>query len=204
MQSDRGFIKNIGDANEPRPDLGREPDPLRLSAGQGSRSPRERKIIETYIPQKFDTGNDLFQDLPADHALHFGNFKCPKKLQQLRDRQVRDSRDILIPYRDREGCALKPLSAAGTARCDLHELFVLCLGRFRESFAIAPLDIPDKAFKSDVIDALAPLPPVTDLHLMPVCSLDEYFPDLRRIFMEGRIEVELIFLSKRGKNLVRK
>ncbi len=39
VQSDRRLVENIGDTHKSRPDLGRETDPLRLSAGQRSRRP---------------------------------------------------------------------------------------------------------------------------------------------------------------------
>ena len=46
VQTDRRLVQHVHDAGQPRADLRREPDPLRLAAGERLRRAVEREIVE--------------------------------------------------------------------------------------------------------------------------------------------------------------
>ena len=46
VQPDRGLVEDVEHADQARPDLRREPDPLRLAAGQRRRRPLERQVAD--------------------------------------------------------------------------------------------------------------------------------------------------------------
>ena len=54
-----GLIQDIGNSHQPGADLGRQPDPLGLSSGEGSRRPGQRQIVKSHVDQKLYTRTDL-------------------------------------------------------------------------------------------------------------------------------------------------
>ena len=52
VQPDRRLVEDVQDAHQRRPDLGREPDPLRLAAGQGLARPVDGQVVEPDVDQE--------------------------------------------------------------------------------------------------------------------------------------------------------
>ena len=55
----------------------------------------------------------------------------------------------------------------------------------------------DQSFKSHVIDALAPLAFIRDLHLPAICTVNQHPPHLRGQLLIGCRQVKFIFLRQR-------
>ena len=72
MQPDRWLVEDVQDADERRPDLGREPDSLRLAARQGRGGALERQVADADVVQELEAFLDLAQDQPRDPAVMFG------------------------------------------------------------------------------------------------------------------------------------
>ena len=63
MQADTRFIQNIQYTDQPRTNLRRQADPLRLAAGQRTGRPVQRQVVQPDIDQKAEPGVDFLADL---------------------------------------------------------------------------------------------------------------------------------------------
>ena len=52
VQPDRRLVEHVQHPDQPGADLGGQPDPLRLAAGQGGRRPVQRQIVEADVQQE--------------------------------------------------------------------------------------------------------------------------------------------------------
>ena len=52
VETDRGLVEDVQDAHERRADLGREPDPLGLAAGQADARPVERQVVQADVDEE--------------------------------------------------------------------------------------------------------------------------------------------------------
>src|SRR5690606_12210093 len=68
MQTDRRLVEDVHDADQARPDLARETDPLRLAARQRVRAPVEGQIPEADVDEESQPIVDLGDDLVGDLA----------------------------------------------------------------------------------------------------------------------------------------
>jgi len=68
MQSDRGLVEDVEHAHQAAPDLGRQPDALRLPARQGPGRPPERQVVEPHVPQEPEAFRDFLEDRAGDLA----------------------------------------------------------------------------------------------------------------------------------------
>ena len=69
MQADARLVQNVKHADERRADLRREPDALRLAAGQRSAFAVKREITEADIFQKAEPRADFFDDFGRNFLL---------------------------------------------------------------------------------------------------------------------------------------
>ena len=56
VQADARLVEDVEDADEPGADLGREPDALRLAAGQGAGRAVEAEVVEPDVEQEARAG----------------------------------------------------------------------------------------------------------------------------------------------------
>ncbi|CPU57591.1 Uncharacterised protein [Mycobacteroides abscessus] len=69
MQPDRGFIENIEDTDQTRTDLSRQPNTLRLAAGQCACRARQRQVLQADVQQESQPELDLLEYLTRDGLL---------------------------------------------------------------------------------------------------------------------------------------
>ena len=60
VEPDAGLIQDICHSDQSGTDLGRKPDPLRLTAGKRPRGAGKRQVIQPHIHQEFDPCPDFF------------------------------------------------------------------------------------------------------------------------------------------------
>ena len=75
VQTDGGFIEDVHDADQPRPDLARQPDALRFAAGQRIGAAIQGEIAQSHIAQETETIADFLDDFDRDFTAP------PRKLQ---------------------------------------------------------------------------------------------------------------------------
>ena len=88
VQPDRRLVEHVEDADEAGADLGGEPDPLRLSAGQRRRRPVEAEVVEADVEQEPEPRVDFLEDQPGDLHVPVGQLQVEQGLGQLADRLV--------------------------------------------------------------------------------------------------------------------
>ena len=68
VQPDRRLVEDVEHAHQRRPDLGRQPDPLRLAARQRRRRAVHRQVADAHVVEEAQPLVDLAQDQPSDRA----------------------------------------------------------------------------------------------------------------------------------------
>ena len=69
VEPDRRLVEDVEHADELRADLGREPEPLRLAAGERPRRAVEVEVPDADVVEEREPLPDLLQDAPADQHL---------------------------------------------------------------------------------------------------------------------------------------
>src|SRR5262249_23705797 len=69
VEADRRLVEDVEDADEPRADLGREPDALPLAAGERRRAAIERQVVEPDVEEEAEPRDQLLQDRARDLRL---------------------------------------------------------------------------------------------------------------------------------------
>ena len=88
VQPDRRLVQDVEHPDESGADLGREPDALRLAAGQRRGRAVEREVVQPDVDQEAEPGVDLLEHPLADELLarRRGRAAC-SQLGRLADRQ---------------------------------------------------------------------------------------------------------------------
>ena len=75
VEPDRGLVEDVEDADELRPDLRREPQPLRLAARERRRRAVELQVADADVVEEGQPLADLLQDPGADQPLDVGQLQ---------------------------------------------------------------------------------------------------------------------------------
>jgi hypothetical protein len=98
VQADRWLVEDVEHADQRRPDLGREPDPLRLAARQRRRRPVHAQVADADVVEELQPLLDLAQDQPRDRPVGVAQLERRDPLEraprahprELVDRHARD------------------------------------------------------------------------------------------------------------------
>ena len=77
VQADARLVQDVQHAGQPRADLGRQSNALRLATRERGRRPTQRQIVEPDVDQKPQSFADLLQDLAADRELAIRQRQTP-------------------------------------------------------------------------------------------------------------------------------
>ena len=204
VEADAGLVQDIGDAHQARPDLGRQPDALGFTAGQGFGGTGQGQVIQAHIDQEGHPVPDLLQDLGADHLLHLRKLQAVQEHPEFRDGHIRGIVNVDAAHSHRKTRFLQALSAAFGAGGDPHEGFIFRLGAVGEGLPVPAVLVLDQALEGDVVNSLASLAFVVDLDLLAAGAVDQDVPDPFRIIAEGRVKAEAVMLCQSHKDGVRK
>ena len=104
VQPDAGLVQDVEHADEPGADLGREPDPLGLAAGQRARRAAQGEVVEPDVAQEAQPVTDFLEDRAGDlgveplgAAVH-ADRQPREELVGPRHRQVHDVADALAAH----------------------------------------------------------------------------------------------------------
>ena len=150
MQADAGLVQDVQDPHEAGADLGRQPDPLGFSAGQGPGSPGQCQVIQPYVFHEGQPGTDLFQDLTGDLPLLIREPDMVDEIDGLGHGKPGEFIDVDASHRYRQDLRFEPLPAAGTAGDHAHVLFDLGFDVVGARTAVPPFQIVHHSFKSPV------------------------------------------------------
>ena len=94
VQPDRRLVEDVEDADQAGADLGREPDPLGLAAGQRAGGPVEREVVEADVEEEVEPLLDLLEHPLADLALAGAQVDVAQEVGGLVDRHRADVGDV--------------------------------------------------------------------------------------------------------------
>ncbi len=160
VEADRRLVEDVEDADQAGTDLGGQPDPLRLAAGQRPGGPVEGEVVEADVEQEVEPLLDLLEHPLADLALAHRQVEGAQVLRGLVDRQRADLGDVLAAVLaaaegDRHRHRLEPAALAGRARHLAHEALEAVAAGVGLGLAVAALDVGADAFVGGVVGALA-------------------------------------------------
>ncbi len=95
VQADRGLVEDVHHADQPGADLAREPDALRLAAGQRLGAAVQRQVVEADVGEEAEAVADLLDDLDGDRAAPARQLERAEEVERLADRQAGDLRDVV-------------------------------------------------------------------------------------------------------------
>ena len=95
VQPDRRFVQHVQHADQPGADLGGQPDPLRLAAGQGRRRPVQRQVVQPDVEQESQPGVDLLEHPFGDHPVALGQDQAGEERGRVLDRHRGEFGDVL-------------------------------------------------------------------------------------------------------------
>ena len=165
MESDAGLVQDIGHSHQAGAYLGGQADALGLSAGQGACGPGQGKIIQSHVNKKAYPGPDFLQNRGAYGLLHGSQLQPVHEFLKPDNGHVGGFIYIHPAHRNCKGLLFKPLPLTDRAGCNPHIGLIFRLGRFGKSLLVAAVYILNQALKRHVIDALASLTLIADLHL---------------------------------------
>ena len=95
VQPDRRLVEDVEDAHQAGADLGGQPDPLRLTAGQRAGRPVQGQVVQADVEQETQPLLDLLEHPLGDLPLPRGELEGAQELGGLVDRQVAHLGDAL-------------------------------------------------------------------------------------------------------------
>ena len=167
VQAGRRLVQHVQHPAQPGPDLGGEPDPLCLTAGQRRRRPVQGQIVQPDIHQETEPRLDLGQRPLGDQLLARGQRQGPQPVRRFADRPRGQIRDREAVHRHGQDFRPQPGTVAGRAGHRPQVALVPLPLAVGLGFGVAPLKPRQYAFKPDVVRPVAPGPgPVADVHLV--------------------------------------
>ena len=145
VKPDRRLVQHVHHAGQAGADLAREPDALRLAAGQRLRRAVERQVIEADVVEELQPADDLLDDAIGDRGLLAVEHQRAEERHRALERQAGDLEDrarlVAIADLDVTRFAPQPRAAAFRARLVVQVLGELLAHHHRIGLAVAPLEV---------------------------------------------------------------
>ena len=119
VQADARLVQDVEHADQAGADLRRQPDALRLAAGQRRGRARQREVVEADVEQEAEPRLDLLEHLGGDRPLALTELEAVEELARLPDGQAADLGDRVAADAHREHLGLEPApshTGHGTSR----------------------------------------------------------------------------------------
>ncbi len=158
MQPDGRLVQHVQHPDQPRADLGGQPDPLGLAARQRGRRAVQGQVVQPHVEQEAHPGVDFLHDPLGDLPVAVGQLQREQQLGQLANGQRAQLGDRPTVHGDRQRHRLQPGAATGRARHLAHVTGELLPARVRLRLGVPPLDPRDHALERRVIRALPAVP----------------------------------------------
>ena len=116
VQPDRRLVEHVQHADQPTADLRREPDALRLAAGQRGRRAVEREVVEADVEEEAQALVDLLLDRARRSCGRVRQLDGAEELRGLADRELTELVDVDPADGDRQRLRPQPRAVARGAR----------------------------------------------------------------------------------------
>ena len=192
VQADGRFIEDVHHADQPRADLARQPDTLRLAAGQRVGAAIQREIAQAHVAEEAEPSADLLDDLDGDFAAPAREGELGEELDGAIDRQRRHLGDAAAVDEDVAGRPVeaRPGAFGAGARGAILRQFFAHRGRF--GFLVAAFEVLDDALEGvAAFDRAAFAIEILELDLLVGAAEQHQVLDGVRQTLERRLDVEL-------------
>jgi hypothetical protein len=198
VQPDRRLVEDVEHADQPRADLRRQPDPLRLAAGERARRAVEREVVEADVEQEAQPRVDLLEHPLGDHGLPLVELHAAQERRAVGDRQRRDVGDRPAAHRHRERLRLEPGPLAARAGHLAHVALVALPAGVALRLGVPPLEVGDHALEAGPVGPLTAVAvAVADVHLGVSAAVQDRLLRLGRQLVPGRVHPKAVGLGHR-------
>ena len=181
VEPDRRFVQHVEHPDEAAADLGGQPDPLCLAAGQRRRRAGERQVVETDVEQEPKAGVDLLEDRLGDHGVAVAELETGQDLGSLANRELADVVDRMAVHVHGQREWAKACAAAVRAGHLAHVALDLLPAAVALAVLVASPQIRHDTLEVGRVDTgPAETVAVPDLHPMVNAALQEQFLVLLR------------------------
>ena len=192
VEADRRLVEDVEDADQLRPDLRRQPEPLRLAARERARCTVEVEIADADVVEEREPLADLLHDPAADQLLGRREVELVEARERPGDRLLGERVDREPAHGDREHLGLEPRALADRAGAHRHVLLDALALVARVRLAVAPLEVRHKPLERHRVLALAAHPVlVGDEEAVPARAEEEPVLILLLEVAPRRVEVDL-------------
>ena len=198
VQADRGLVQDVEDAHQARADLGREPDPLCLTARERPRGPRQVEIADADVVEKGEPLRDLPDEQAGDRPLGIGHLQVLDPFQRSPGRELRVVMDRDASDLDRQALRPQPCALADRTRLLGHVALDPLSHSVRVRLFVAALEVVDDPLEADAVRA----PPaeaigVVDLVPFAAGAVEEDLAVLVGELLPGRVRIDPVILGHR-------
>ena len=148
VQPDRRLVEDVEHADQAGADLGREPDPLRLAAGQRRRRPLQRQVADPDRVEEAQPLLDLADDQPAIARSVSVSSSALDPLERRRAESCVYSAIVEPADRHREALRPQPGAAAGRAGLQGHQALDPLAGLLGVGVLVAALEARSRCPRS--------------------------------------------------------
>ena len=203
VQADRRLVEDVQHAHQRGPDLRRQADPLRLAARQRRRRPVHRQVADADVLQELQALLDLAQDQPGDPLVVLGELALADPVQRAARRQRGELVDRRPVDEHRPGLRAQPRALAVRARPQRHVLLDLLAREVGVGLPVAALEVGHDPLELGRVGApAAEAVAIGDLNALAVGAVEEELAGLRRQVLPRRVEVDVVALGDRLRELV--
>src|SRR5579884_2645278 len=178
VQPDARLVEDVQHAHERRADLRREPDPLRLAAGERRRAAGEVQVAEPDVLEEAEPRADLLEDLVRDLMLALRRLERAEERLRVLDRHRGRLVDALPGDGDAERLRLEPRALAHLAGRGAHVLLDLFLHVVGRGLVVAALQVVDDALELRLVLPLMPGARLVDELLLLVGAEQDRIDDV--------------------------
>ncbi len=195
MQADRRLIQYVGDALQAGADLRRQPDALRLAAGQGVGGAVQSQVLQADVDQEAQAHGDFAQYLTSDDHLVAAEGLATQRSDPAGSVGRGQSGDVgNRVFVDGDGQTLRAKAAAAAGRAGLH-------GQVRINLRGVRAAVGSHHERHNAVEALFPaagsarapiatLPVPVDLKFAAARALEDELLLVFRQVLPGRVEAE--------------
>ncbi|MNI22351.1 hypothetical protein D3C73_759050 [compost metagenome] len=202
MQTDAWFIENIQHAHQAGANLGRQPDPLRLTAGERAGRTAKRQIIQSHVDQEAQTAADFLEDQVGNGCFLLTQCNIVKKLEAIPNGQISHIGNITVIDRYSENFLLQSFAFAHMARFGAHEAFNEFADAIGGCLTVTPFQIGDNPLKgNERILPLAEVILIPEADLLAACTVQQLIHMLWRQTAHGNILRNFEMLAHRFQEL---
>src|SRR5687768_4245977 len=171
VEPDARLVQDVQHADETRPDLGREPDPLHLAARQRGRPAAQREIAEPHVAKETEAVADLLEDRARNVGIESRALTRPAERNALEelagalDGQLDDVADAAAVHEHCQRFRSQSPPAARLAGAFDHELLERAPNGLTGRLAVPLLDVAQDAFPRGLVGVARPATVATKAEL---------------------------------------